>query len=188
MRHPPIHHWGPLYITRTSPRQDRQGGLLRVAEGYSASGAGDPLAFTVWPIRQALADAVITERATTATVKSIDPGVIVCQAARRFSSNAGAACRFNRYDERCNEKTVESELRVLRNRQETIERLKRDRDALMRYYAGMAPETLDNLAPEDRHQVYRMLRLHVVVSLDGGIEVGGALGDCLSVCDSEPTS
>ena len=83
---------------------------------------------------------------------------------------------------------AERELETLSKRREKIEELKRDRDALLTTYVGMAPEVLDALQPEERHQLYRMLRLRVVAGADGSIEVNGALGGSLTVCKSESTS
>jgi hypothetical protein len=41
----------------------------------------------------------------------------------------------------------------------------------------MAPEALEELAPEERHQVYRMLRLRVAVRIGGALEVNGMFGE-----------
>jgi hypothetical protein len=78
------------------------------------------------------------------------------------------------------------ELESLRNRRERIQELERDRDALLEYYVGMAPEALGSLLPEERHQVYKMLRLKVAARMDGELEVTGALGE--NVCTDERTS
>ena len=40
----------------------------------------------------------------------------------------------------------------------------------------MVPESLDNLTSKERHSIYRMLRLKVVVSADRPIEVTGVFG------------
>jgi len=69
-----------------------------------------------------------------------------------------------------------TELEVLRGRREHIERLENDAAALLEYYAGMVPEALDGLAPKERHSIYRMLRLKVVVCADGRVEVTGVFG------------
>jgi hypothetical protein len=39
----------------------------------------------------------------------------------------------------------------------------------------MVPEKLDRLTPEERHQIYRMLRLEVYLPPEGPIEVRGIL-------------
>jgi len=41
----------------------------------------------------------------------------------------------------------------------------------------MTPAALDALTPEERHQVYKMLRITVEVCADGSLEVSGVLGD-----------
>jgi chromosome segregation ATPase len=69
--------------------------------------------------------------------------------------------------------TAERELEVLRSRRERIEELERDKEVLLESYVGMAPEALDSLLPEERHQVYQMLRLKVVAHVDSTLEVSG---------------
>jgi hypothetical protein len=41
----------------------------------------------------------------------------------------------------------------------------------------MSPSALDTLSPEERHHVYKMLRLTVEVSPNGSLDVTGVLGD-----------
>jgi site-specific DNA recombinase len=84
--------------------------------------------------------------------------------------------------------TAERELAALSERREKIEKLERDREDLLEFYARMVPEALDALEPEERHQVYKMLRLRVAMGTDGGIEVKGTLGQGLNVCNLEPSS
>ena len=69
-----------------------------------------------------------------------------------------------------------AELEALRSRREQIERLEDDAHVLLKHYAWMVPETLDNLTSEERHSIYRMLRLKAVVSADGSVEVTGVFG------------
>jgi len=73
--------------------------------------------------------------------------------------------------------TAEEELATLRGRKEILEELERDRDALLESYAEMAPEALDALTPEERRQVYGMLRLKVEVYADGRMEARGVLSE-----------
>jgi site-specific DNA recombinase len=73
--------------------------------------------------------------------------------------------------------TAERELRAISARRETLEKLERDKEALLGHYARMTPDALDALEPEERHQVYKMLRLTVEVCADGSLEVSGVLGD-----------
>jgi hypothetical protein len=73
--------------------------------------------------------------------------------------------------------TAEDELRAIRARRDILEDLERDRDALLESYASITPDALDALSPEERHQVYKMLRLTVEISADGSLDVSGVLGD-----------
>ena len=45
----------------------------------------------------------------------------------------------------------------------------------MEYYASAVPGSLDDLVPEERHQVYKMLRLEVLAFPDKSLEVSGAI-------------
>jgi hypothetical protein len=79
---------------------------------------------------------------------------------------------------------AESELKAIRGREAALEELERDRDALLESYAGMMPEALDSLAPEERCQVYGMLRLNVDVFADGAMQAQGVLGVVPPVCEN----
>ena len=72
-------------------------------------------------------------------------------------------------------RAAERELAILKDRRESIERLERDKDLLLDHYAAMAPEALNSLTPEERHQVYKMLRLKVIAHLSGDVELAGDL-------------
>jgi site-specific DNA recombinase len=72
-------------------------------------------------------------------------------------------------------KTAERELAILENRRESIKRLEQDKDLLLNHYAGMAPEALSSLTPEERHQLYKILRLKVLAHLNGEVELTGDL-------------
>jgi hypothetical protein len=78
--------------------------------------------------------------------------------------------------------TAEEELRIVLGRKEALEDLERDKDALLKSYARLTPEALDSLTPEERKQVYTMLRLKVEVAADGSMEARGIMGDILHVC------
>jgi site-specific DNA recombinase len=68
-------------------------------------------------------------------------------------------------------KTVEYELAALRDQQEHIAQLERDKEAVLEHYTAIAPEALDSLAPEERQHLYKMLRLKSVQRPDGKVEV-----------------
>ena len=84
--------------------------------------------------------------------------------------------------------TAERELATLERRQERIEQLKRDKEAILESYAGAAPEELNALLLEERHRVYKMLKLRVGIHPDNRIEVSGALGSDIGICNSETVS
>ncbi len=79
-------------------------------------------------------------------------------------------------------RTAEHELASLQNRQEAIEALERDKEALLDYNASIAPEAL---TPEERHHLYRMLRLEVIVRLDASLKVSGVFGEGVPVSNRE---
>ena len=82
-------------------------------------------------------------------------------------------------------KTAERELEVLRTCRERIEELEWYKETLLESYASMAPEALDSLLPEERHQVYKMLRLRVIAHLDGRLEVSGVFADGLNLSNGK---
>jgi hypothetical protein len=67
-------------------------------------------------------------------------------------------------------------LTILKESRERLEDLERDADALLEHYASMVPEALDELTPEERHRVYKMMHLNVVMSADGLAKVTGTFG------------
>ena len=73
--------------------------------------------------------------------------------------------------------TAERELRALEGRSELLENLEREKDTIIERYAGLVPEALEELSPEERHRVYRMLRLKVVAHPDDKLEVTGAISE-----------
>jgi site-specific DNA recombinase len=77
--------------------------------------------------------------------------------------------------------TAEKELEALSGRQEEIEALERDRDALLASWSEAAPTKLDNLAPEERNELYHTLRLEMSPR-EEGYEVTGPF------CTSQPLS
>jgi len=84
---------------------------------------------------------------------------------------------------------AQRELEVLRHHEEEIAQLERDRDAVLESYAGASDEALDSLTPEQRHNLYRSLRMEILAHADGTTEI--VLGDLLSydeVCPKESLS
>ena len=71
--------------------------------------------------------------------------------------------------------TAEREMAAIKSRRERLEQMERDRDAVVERYSGVVPESFDELSPEERHQVYKMLRLEVLAYPDKSLEVRGAI-------------
>jgi hypothetical protein len=86
-----------------------------------------------------------------------------------------------------NSKIAERKLEALRGRRERIEEMERDRDALLDNYARMASEALNVLAPEERHQVYRILRLQAVM-MDRTLGISGTFGEGDVLCPTTTPS
>src|SRR5215204_4444598 len=80
------------------------------------------------------------------------------------------------------------ELEALEDHRARLRDLERDKDTLLDHYAGILPETLDGLAPEDRHHIYRLLKLRANMHPDKMLEVSGVLREDLGLCESEPSS
>ena len=79
---------------------------------------------------------------------------------------------------------AERELETLRAHRERIADLETDRDALLDSLVNVAPDALASLAPEERHHVYRTLKLRVVAYRDDSLELSGTFGVSLAMCQS----
>jgi site-specific DNA recombinase len=82
--------------------------------------------------------------------------------------------------------TAERELEAISDRRLRLEELERDRDSVLDSLIDVAPQALDSLTAEERNRFYKLLKLEVIVNPDGSLEVSGAFGDGLGVCESEP--
>jgi len=85
-------------------------------------------------------------------------------------------------------RTAERELDTLNRRQARIEELERDKASLLEEYSDVVPEALTELSAEDRHQLYRMLRLEVYVLPDGSLDIRGAVGTEFCTSAATPTA
>ena len=79
------------------------------------------------------------------------------------------------------------ELASLQDRRDRLQKLERDKTALLEHYAAMVPEGLDALSPEERHRVYKLLGLKVNVQPSGVLEVSGTFGEGLELSETEAT-
>jgi len=72
---------------------------------------------------------------------------------------------------------ADKELRAVSSRQEILQQVECDKEALMHSYAAMTPDALDALDSEERHHIYKLLKLKVLVSADGSLQIIGALAN-----------
>jgi hypothetical protein len=79
--------------------------------------------------------------------------------------------------------TAERELEAARARGEALQALEQDRDALMKSYAGTVGGALENIAPEERHRIYKLLRLGVRFRPDWPLEVTGVFAEVGEVAE-----
>ena len=68
---------------------------------------------------------------------------------------------------------------------ERVEHLERDKDALREDFFGIAPDALDSLTPEERHDFYKLVRLRVVIYPNCDLEISWAGGEGLLFSTSE---
>jgi hypothetical protein len=64
---------------------------------------------------------------------------------------------------------------AIEGRRKRLEQMERDRDTVMEHYAGTIPGSLDDLGPEERHKIYKMLHLEVLAYPDKSLQVSGAI-------------
>jgi hypothetical protein len=80
------------------------------------------------------------------------------------------------------------ELEALEDHRSRLRGLERDKDALLDHYASLLPEAIDDLVPEERHYIYKLLKLRVNMHPDKMLEISGVLREDLGLCESEPSS
>ena len=68
---------------------------------------------------------------------------------------------------------------------ERVEHLERDKDALREDFFGIAPDALDSLTPEERHDFYKLVRLRVVIYPNCDLEISWVGGEGLLFSTSE---
>jgi hypothetical protein len=83
---------------------------------------------------------------------------------------------------------AQRELEILEERQSRIREFERNADVLLKHYAGVALETLSEIVPEERHRIFKILRLRVRVQPSAILEVSGVLGGEGGLGRCEPNS
>ena len=76
---------------------------------------------------------------------------------------------------RAEERIAREEVERLKARRQMIEAAQHRMEALIDGYAETIPEDLDALTPEERHEIYRMLRLGVRLDNTGAVEIEGVV-------------
>jgi len=84
-------------------------------------------------------------------------------------------------------KLAEREIESLRNKEERLDEMRRNKDALLTNLVEMTPRLIDELSPAQKHRIYEMLGLRVTSAGDGSLEVAGDLAG-LSFGNLQPTS
>jgi hypothetical protein len=77
---------------------------------------------------------------------------------------------------------------TLKVRREKLMGLESDRNALLKRCTISVPEALESLNAEERHRLYKMLRLLVTTRDDGTLEMRGVLSEGIEFDKAEPTS
>jgi hypothetical protein len=155
--------WGLVSSLLRDPER-LQAGLEEMIEAERATGRGDPVAEArTWLERLAALDR---------------------KRARFQDMSAEGHMTFEELGQRLREVdaargTAERELAEVEGRRSRIEELEADRDALLERYASKVPEALDELTGEERHQVYRMLRLTISIYSNGDLDVEGVLREAV---------
>ena len=73
--------------------------------------------------------------------------------------------------------TAERELEVAQARGEALTRLEHNRDTLLESYSGMVKEGLEDLTAEERHRIYKLLRLNVHARPNWPLEITGVFAE-----------
>ncbi len=92
---------------------------------------------------------------------------------------------------------AQRELEALKGTRDELRELERDAAALLNTYAGMVPQRLGNLTPEERQHIYKMLQLGCVLRPKGPPELTGVFvvntqkvreneGECWSLSAKTP--
>lgn len=82
---------------------------------------------------------------------------------------------------------AEREIRALRDKSERIQEMGRNKDALLERLIEITPRRLDEIGPEERHRIYRMIGIKVTSAKDGALTATGDLAG-VDFCNVNSTS
>jgi site-specific DNA recombinase len=74
-------------------------------------------------------------------------------------------------------KTAHGELESISLHRQRLEELERSAEDLVRQYAAIVPESLDAISPEEKHQIYKTLKMRVLVNVEGTVTAETVLGE-----------
>jgi hypothetical protein len=74
-------------------------------------------------------------------------------------------------------KVAEREIESLQKKEERLDAIRCNKDALLTNMVEMTPRLIDELAPEEKHRIYGMLDLRLTTAENGSLEVAGDLTD-----------
>lgn len=74
-------------------------------------------------------------------------------------------------------KTAHGELESISLHRQRLDELERSAEDLVRQYAAIVPESLDAISPEEKHQIYKTLKMRVLVNIEGTVKVETVLGE-----------
>jgi hypothetical protein len=96
---------------------------------------------------------------------------------RRYQEMAAEGLiEFGELRERLQENEIaDREIRNLREKSECIQKMRRNKDALLGRLAKITPSRIDEIGSVERHKIYRMLGLKVVTNKDGTLTATGEL-------------
>jgi hypothetical protein len=62
---------------------------------------------------------------------------------------------------------AEDQLEAARSRLARLKDIERSKETLISHYASLVPQVLTELSSEEKNQIYKMIRLHVLAQRDG---------------------
>jgi hypothetical protein len=74
-------------------------------------------------------------------------------------------------------KTVQGKLESISLHRQRLDELECSAEDLVRQYAAIVPESLDVISPEERHQLYKTLKMRVLVNAEGTVTVETVLSE-----------
>jgi hypothetical protein len=81
-------------------------------------------------------------------------------------------------------KIAQGELESISLHRQRLEELELSAEDLVRQYAAIVPESLDGISPEEKHQIYKTLKMKVLVNVEGTVAVETVSGEATESAQS----